>query len=254
MDPTNAVLMGLVGFVVVFFLLPGLFMLQPRHEALVLRWGKFIGVIKGEGIRWSQPWGRSIMKVSTQDQTFEVHKTTVVETNGNPVEISAVVTYRVDDVRKAMLDVVNYQQFVRDQATSVVKRVAAHFPYESQDPNIPCLRKESPEVGRRLIEELQGAVSSAGVKILNVRLNDLTYAPEIAQAMLMRQQAMAVVDARKAIVEGAVEIVRSCIERLEKAGITMTAARREELITSLMVVICSGERVTPTVATARSSS
>lgn len=250
--PNPLVVVGAVGgvFFLLFFFLPGLFTLQPRQEAVVLRWGKFVGVIRGEGIRWSQPYGRSTMKVSTQDQTFEVHRTTVVEANGNPIEISAVVTYRVEDSRKALLDVVNYQSFVRDQATAVVKRVAAKFPYDSPREDIPCLRKESNEVSEKLIHELQEAVKAAGVHILSVRLNDLAYAPEIAQAMLIRQQAMSVVDARKTIVEGAVEIVRDCIERLAKNGITLSAEKREELVSNLLVVICSGERITPTVSLA----
>lgn len=235
-------------FFLLIFLLPGLFILQPRQEAVLLRWGKFIGVIRGEGVRWSQPFGRNIIKVSTQDQTFEVHKTTVVEANGNPIEISAVVTYRVEDSRKALLDVVNYQSFVRDQATAVIKRVAAKFPYDSPRDDIACLRKESHEVGSKLIEELQHAVEPSGIHILSVRLNDLAYAPEIAQSMLIRQQAMAVIDARKTIVEGAVEIVRDCVERLNKGGIPLSGDKRDELVSNLLVVICSGERVTPTVA------
>jgi regulator of protease activity HflC (stomatin/prohibitin superfamily) len=231
-----------------FFFLPGLFILQPRQEVVILQWGKFVGVVRGEGIRWSQPWGRSLLKVSTQDQTFEVHKTTVVEANGNPIEISAVVTYRVENSRKATLDAANYQSFVRDQATAVIKRVASKCPYDSPREEIPCLRKESHEVGARLIEELQHAVDPAGVHILSVRLNDLAYAPEIAQSMLIRQQAMAVIDARKTIVEGAVEIVRDCVERLAKNGIPLQGDRRDELVSNLLVVICSGERVTPTVS------
>lgn len=247
-DLLSPLVLAFLVFFLLFFFLPGLFILRPRQEAVILRWGKFVGVIRGEGIRWSQPWGRTILKVSTQDQTFELHKATVVEAIGNPIEISAIVAYRVEDSRRALLDVVDYQSFVRDQATAVIKRVAAKFPYDSPRDDIPCLRKESHEVSAQLIEELQEAVKSAGVQILSVRLNDLAYAPEIAQAMLIRQQAMAVVDARKTIVEGAVEIVRDGIDRLAKAGLSMSKERQEELVANLMVVICSGERVTPTVA------
>lgn len=237
-------------FFVLFWVLPGFFVLKPREEAVLLNWGRFVGVERSEGVKWSQPWGRRVIKVPTQDVTFEVARTTVVEANGNPIEISAVVACRVEDSRKAALDVANYLTFVRDQSTSVIKRVASHYPYDSPDPKIPCLRKESEEVSRALLKELQGAVGAAGMKIISVRINDLAYAPEIAQAMLMRQQAMAMIEARRAIVESAVEIVRDCLERLQRGGLTLSPARQEELLSNLLVVICSGERVTPTLTVA----
>ena len=126
-----------------------------------------------------------------------------------------------------------------------MKRCSSQFPYESADDSEPCLKVESDEVTQSFIKELQEAVNAAGIKVLNVRLNDLTYAPEIAQSMLMRQQAMALIDARKTIVEGAVEIVRDAVYRLQKAELDMTHEERERLISNLLVVICSGERTQP---------
>ena len=165
--------------------------------------------------------------------------------NGNPIEISAVVVYRVQDTYSAALSVANYHVFIEDQAGAVVKRVASKFPYEAADSTKPCLKKESDEVTEQFIAELQEAVNPAGIRVLNVRLNDLTYAPEIAQAMLMRQQAMALIDARKTIVEGAVEIVRDAVGQLNEAGLEVAAAERDELISNLLVVLCSGERAQP---------
>lgn len=244
----EAVLLILGGVLFFTWFLPGLYILNPRQAGVVLRWGKFIEVVSKEGIYFSNPWGRRVIKVATLQNSLEVPRTTVVEKNGNPIEISAIVVYHVSDVRKAAIDVADAGSFVRDQAMAVVKRVSATFPYESPDPQIPCLRKESQEVTSRLIAELQSTVAPAGVTIDSVRLNDLTYAPEIAQAMLMRQQAQALVDARKTIVEGAVGMVRDCISRLHDAGLEITPSQREMLVSNLLVVLCSSERVQPTLA------
>lgn len=238
----------MIGGGIMFFtwFLPGLFILNPRTQGVVLRWGKLQEVIADEGIHFSSPWGRNLTKVSTAQNTLEVPRTVVVEKNGNPIEISAVVVYHITDVRKATIDVLDVHGFVRNQATAVIKRVAASFPYESPQAHVPCLRKESQEVTDRLIGELTSTVAQAGVAVDSVRLNDLTYAPEIAQSMLMRQQALALVDARKTIVEGAVGMVRDCIAQLREAGFEISPKEREELVSNLLVVLCSSEKVQPT--------
>lgn len=226
-------------------LLFGFFIVNPREEIVVLRFGKFVTTLKSQGIRWIHPVGRHLHRISTRDATLDIATTTVVEINGNPIEISAVVLYRVEETYRAALHVENYRIFIEDQAGAVVKRVAAKFPYESADASKPCLKKESEEVTQQFIEELQKAVNAAGIRVLGVRLNDLTYAPEIAQAMLMRQQALALIDARKTIVEGAVDIVRDAVDRLNDAGLEVDAAERDELVSNLLVVLCSGERAQP---------
>ena len=241
-------LLVMLGIFSIFWLLPGLFIIGPREAAVIIKWGKFRGVEDKEGIHFWSPWGRRLIRIATTQNSLEVARTTVVEKNGNPIEISAVVVYHVSDVRKAAIDVASFGAFVRDQTTAVIKRVAATFPYESPDPNVPCLRKESQQVTDKLIAELQHVVAQAGVSIDSVRLNDLTYAPEIAQAMLMRQQAQALVDARKTIVEGAVGMVRDCIGRLHEAGLELSPTEREHLVANLLVVLCSSERVQPTLA------
>lgn len=226
-------------------LLFGFFVVNPREEIVVLRFGKYVTTLKTQGIRWIHPVGRTLHRISTRDTTLDIATTTVVEKNGNPIEISAVVLYRVEDTYKAALHVENYREFIADQAGAVVKRVASHFPYETADEEKACLKKESDVVTNAFISELQDAVNAAGLQVLNVRLNDLTYAPEIAQAMLMRQQAMALIDARKTIVEGAVDIVRDAVDRLQNAGLEVGQVERDELVTNLLVVICSGERAQP---------
>jgi regulator of protease activity HflC (stomatin/prohibitin superfamily) len=151
----------------------------------------------------------------------------------------------VEDTRKAALDVENFNRFIEDQAGAVIKRVSSQFPYESPDKSEPCLKSESEAVTKAYMTELQKAVEPAGIRVLGVRLNDLTYAPEIAQAMLMRQQALALIDARKTIVEGAVAIVHDAIDRLRAAQLEITPAQREVLISNLLVVLCSGEHAQP---------
>lgn len=238
----------LVVIVTVLFppiLLFGFFVVNPREEIVVLRFGKFVATLKTQGIRWIHPVGRALHRISTRDTTLEVQRETVVELNGNPVEISAVVVYRVDDTYKAAIHVESYHKFLDDQAGAVIKRVASRFPYESADEHRPCLKKESEVVTHQLMAELQEVVNAAGIHVLNVRLNDLTYAPEIAQAMLMRQQALALIDARKTIVEGAVEIVRDAVDRLTAAGLEVKEVDRDELVSNLLVVLCSGERAQP---------
>jgi len=240
----------LVLFVSIIFppiLLFGFFVVNPREEIVVLRFGKFVTTLKSQGIRWIHPVGRALHRISTRDTTHEISKTTVVEKNGNPIEISAVVLYRVEDTYRAALHVDDYKRFIHDQAGAVIKRVSALFPYESVDEAIACLKKESKTVTDEFIRELQEAVNPAGIRVLGVRLNDLTYAPEIAQAMLMRQQAMALIDARKTIVEGAIHIVRDAVGQLQAEGLELSAASRDDLVSNLLVVICSGERPQPVV-------
>ncbi len=240
--------MILVVIVTIFFppiLLFGFFVINPREEIVVLRFGKFVRVLRNQGICWIHPVGRTLHRIPTRDMTLDIATTTVLERNGNPIQISAVVVYRVEDSYKAALDVENYKTFIEDQAGAVIKRCSSQFPYESADHSSPCLKVENDEVTQSFISELQEAVNASGIKVLGVRLNDLTYAPEIAQSMLMRQQAMALIDARKTIVEGAVEIVRDAVDRLEKAELHMTHEERERLISNLLVVICSGERAQP---------
>ncbi len=239
---------ALVVAVSIFFppiLLFGFFVVNPREEMVVLRFGTYVGTLKHEGIRWIHPVGRSLRRISTRDVTIHMETSTVVERNGSPINISAVVVYRVEDTRKAALDVDNFNTFIKDQLGAVIKRVSARFPYESAGKTEPCLKNESEEVTKAYIAELQNAVNPAGIRVLSVKLNDLTYAPEISQAMLMRQQALALIDARKTIVEGAVAIVHDAVDRLRAAGLEVSPAQKEVLISNLLVVLCSGEHAQP---------
>jgi regulator of protease activity HflC (stomatin/prohibitin superfamily) len=225
------------------YALGGFFIVQPRTQAVVLRFGKHVATIAEEGIHYAFPFGRRIIRVTSSVVSMDLPKTTVLEANGNPIEVSGICSYRVMDAQKALLDVEDFNDLVRLLAGAVVKNVCAEYPYETPDPQAPCLRKENETVTSHLMRDLQVLVAPAGVQILQMRLNDLTYAPEIAQSMLMRQQAIAMVDSRRTIVEGAVQTVCDAQERMRAAGIPMEPGAIAGFTTSLMLVLCSGERV-----------
>lgn len=228
-------------------LLFGFYVVRPREEAVILSFGEFMGVDKEEGIRWRHPVGRDIHRVSTQDITLEINSSTVVDLNGNPINISAIVVYKIEDSRKAAIDVINPHQFISDQASAIIKRVCSKYPYDSSDPNALCLKNESDEISAELVKELQHAVTVAGIVVESVKFNDLAYAPEIAQAMLMRQQAQAFIDARKTIVDGAVSLVKDACGQLDRDGFNLSTSAQEQLVTNLLVVLCSGESAQPVV-------
>lgn len=233
------------GFVGLFFLycLGGFFILQPRTQVVVLRFGRYTKTIVDEGIHWIFPFGRRLYRLSSQLVSVELPRTTVLDAHGNPIEVSAICTYQIREARAAVLEVVDVASYVQLLAGAVVKNVCAQYPYASTDAHEPCLRKENEVITKALVDELQELVAPGGVQIYSVRLNDLTYAPEIAQSMLLRQQAQALVDARRTIVEGAVSTVTSARERIEQAGLRLDEPLIENLTSNLLLVLTSGERV-----------
>ena len=232
-----------IGFVIAWIVvLRGLFIVEPRQSHILVYWGRYSRTISTPGIRWAFPVGLSRTLVSTRDVVFPLPLTTVVEAHGNPIQVSAVCVYRVVDAAKAVIDIQGYQHFVSNQASTVLKSVCSRFPYEGKTPQEPSLKKESDEIISALTRQLQEQVRAAGVEIVLVRLNDLTYAPEIAQSMLLRQQAQAMVDARRTLVEGAVATVKEGLEKLDHAGLTLSPASRTRLASCLTLLLCAGER------------
>jgi regulator of protease activity HflC (stomatin/prohibitin superfamily) len=218
------------------------FTVHPREAHVLLYWGRYVRTITDPGFYTANPFGLSRRVVSTRDVAVSTPITTVVEAHGSPIQVSAVVVYRVIDAAKALIDVQGYQAFVLTQASTVIKTVCSRFPYDSSDPAAPSLKKESHEIISALTQNLQHQVAGGGVEILLVRINDLTYAPEIAQSMLLRQQAQAMVDARRTLVEGAVATVKDGLERLEAAGLRLPPAQRARLASNLTLLLCAGER------------
>jgi regulator of protease activity HflC (stomatin/prohibitin superfamily) len=225
------------------YTLRGFFVLPPRTQAVLLRFGKYLGTVTEPGIHFVFPLGRRILRVTSSVISIDLPKTTVLEAHGSPIEVSGICSYRVVEAQKALLDVEDFNRLVGLLAGAVLKNVCAEYPYDAPDAHTPCLRKENEIVTNHLIRDLQTLVAPAGVQILQMRINDLTYAPEIAQSMLMRQQAVAMVDSRRTIVEGAVQTACDAHERMRASGLPLDPAAAASFASSLMMVLCSGERV-----------
>ncbi|MCA9581622.1 MAG: hypothetical protein KC416_07485 [Myxococcales bacterium] len=224
------------------FILRSLFILEPGEATLLLYWGKFRRTVSTPGFHIAFPLGLRRVNVNIRDYIVNLPLTSVVEAHGNPIQVSAVVIYRIVDPRKAALDMQNVHRFVLNQASTTLKTVCSRFPYESEHDEEHSLKGESQGVVDVLRSELQSQVMSAGVKIGLVRLNDLTYAPEIMQAMLLRQQAEAMVDARRTVVEGAVMTVREALDQLERSGAKLSPASEHALVSNLTLLLCAGDR------------
>jgi regulator of protease activity HflC (stomatin/prohibitin superfamily) len=237
-----ALLLGLLG-VLLLYSLGGIIIVQPFTQVVVLRFGKFKYTIDHDGLNYVFPLGRRLYRLSSQVVTVNLPRTIVVEASGNPIEVSAICGYRIREAHRAVLEVENCQQFVVALATVVLKHICSHYPYESHDPQQPCLKKESEVVREHLMRELARLLTPTGVEVLDFRLNDLAYTPEIAQSMLLRQQAVAMVDARRTLVEGAVSTVQGALMQMSQLGLAMPVAAAEDFAAKLMLVLCSGERV-----------
>jgi len=232
------------GIVAFFTALASLVIVHPQEEKVVIYWGKFSELLAEPGLYFRNIWGRQVHTVTIKRQTLELPRTTVADGNGNPIVIAAVVTYRYVNAKKVALDVQDAHGFVKTQAMAVLKQVASNYPYESADGH--SLKAEAQAIGGEMVASLQAKVDDAGTEVFAFELSDLSYAPEIAQSMLVRQQAQALVDARKIVVEGAVEIVYEAIRQLEAKGLGLAEGERSRLVSNLLTVICGEAKVQPT--------
>ena len=247
----NPFLLGAIG-VAIAFIAPGFFMLQPNEASVLTLFGSYIGTERLAGLRWTLPWnGRKRVSVRARNQNIETLK--VNDKRGNPVEIGAVVVWRVEDTAQAMFDVEDFESFVRVQSESALRHVATRYNYdfgEEHDEHEVTLRAGADTVADALRAELQERVQQAGVKIEEAKLTHLAYAPEIAGAMLRRQQAEAVISARAKIVIGAVSMVEMALKSLsEKNVVELDDERRAAMVSNLMVVLCSERDTQPIVNT-----
>ena len=238
--------------VAIAFVAPGFFMLQPNEAAVLTLFGDYIGTERRPGLRWTLPWNlRKRVSVRARNQNIETLK--VNDKRGNPVEIGAVVVWRVEDTAQAMFDVEDFESFVRVQSESALRHVATRYNYdfgEEHDEHEVTLRAGADVVADALRAELQERIELAGVKIEEAKLTHLAYAPEIAGAMLRRQQAEAVISARAKIVIGAVSMVEMALKSLsEKNVVELDDERRAAMVSNLMVVLCSERDTQPIVNT-----
>ncbi len=225
----------------------GLIAVAPGEARVIQLFGSYAGTIRTSGLRWVHPLSQRI-RVSTRIRNHETALAKVNDAEGNPIEIAAVVVWQVDDTARALYEVANFVQFVAFQAETAVRLVATSYPYDTHGDGPPSLLDNAEEITAKLSSEIAERVRPAGVKVIESRITRLAYAPEIAQAMLRRQQASAMVAARKRIVEGAVGMVEMALDRLENQDIvTLDDERKAAMVSNLLVVLCSDQATQPVV-------
>ncbi|MFO7701871.1 MAG: SPFH domain-containing protein [Psychroflexus maritimus] len=242
-----------LSIVVALVLAPGFLMVQPNGSRVLLLFGEYVGTVKKNGFYWANPFYTK-KKISLRASNFDSERLKVNDKLGNPVMISTILVWRVKNTYKAAFDVDNYQNFVRVQTDAAVRKLASMYPYdnfadEGHDEDI-TLRSSVNEVSEALEKEIDERLSTAGIEVLEARIGYLAYAQEIANAMLKRQQATAIVAARHKIVEGAVSMVEMAIEQLSKKGVVdLDEERKAAMVSNLMVVLCGDKEASPVVNT-----
>ncbi len=270
-------IVGLLGIILAVILMPGFFTLQPNEARVLVLFGKYRGTVRESGFHWGNPFysngqrpsalrlamtkekpletninlrGPSRNKISLRVRNLNSDKLKVNDKRGNPIEIAAVIVWRVQDTAQAMFDVDDYETYVRIQSESAIRHLASAYAYDNGEENETTLRSGVDEVSHALRQELQARLQKAGVSVEESRLTHLAYAPEIAQAMLRRQQAEAVIAARQKIVHGAVSMVDMALRDLaEKQVVQLDDERRAAMVSNLMVVLCGESEVHPVVNT-----
>jgi SPFH domain / Band 7 family len=237
-----------------FFLLFGFFIVQPNQTAVLQLFGKYVGTCRDEGLRWTNPFYTK-RAVTLRVRNFESTTLKVNDIEGSPIEIAAVVVWQVNDTAEALFNVDNYEHFVRVQSEAALRQMAASYPYDLNGEHLVALRSHTSEVNEHLCREIQERLASAGVKVVEARVSHLAYAPEIAQAMLQRQQATAIIAARTKIVEGAVSMVHMALEQLSERGVVrFDEQRKAAMVANLLVVLCGERGTQPVVNTGTSVS
>lgn len=267
---------GLLGMIAAVVMMPGFFTLQPNEARVLVLFGRYKGTVRASGFHWGNPFytngkkgGFRISatkqegleaqfstrrgwrnKISLRARNLNSDKLKVNDKRGNPIEIAAVIVWRVQDTAQAMFDVDDYETYVRIQSESAIRHLASAYAYDHGEENEITLRSGVDEVSQALRRELQERLSKAGVEVEEARLTHLAYAPEIAQAMLRRQQAEAVIAARQKIVHGAVSMVDMALKELaEKQVVQLDDERKAAMVSNLMVVLCGEAEVHPVVNT-----
>ena len=243
------VLLGVLIFIASALALGGLTPVAPGRARVVQLFGRYHGTIRDPGLQWVNPLARRIA-VSTRIRNQESAQAKVNDADGNPIEIAAVVVWQVADTASAVYSVDDFTQFVTIQTETAVRHIASSYPYDNRGSGALSLRDNAEEITQKLSAEVAARVAPAGVHIIESRLTRLSYAAEIAQAMLRQQQASAVVGARQRIVEGAVGMVQLALQRLETEGVvTLDEERKATMVSNLLVVLCSEQATQPVVNT-----
>jgi len=229
--------------------LAGLFTVAPNQGLVLQLFGAYRGTAREEGLRWANPF-LTKKRVSLRIRNFESAHLKVNDTDGNPIEIAAIVVWRVVDTAEAVFEVDDYEHYVKVQTESAVRNLATHYPYDTHIDGQLSLRGSTDEVAKRLKHEIQERLAKAGVEAVEARISHLAYAQEIAAAMLRRQQAGAIIAARQKIVEGAVGMVEMALELLEKSNkVHLDEERKATMVSNLLVVLCASHDAQPVVNT-----
>ena len=248
--PVVKFIAALVLILLALLFLVGHFTLQPNQARVLILFGAYHGTVRQSGFHWANPFYSKGMKVSLRAHNFSTEKLKVNDKRGNPIEIAAVVVWRVVDTAEAIFMVDNYENYVQVQSEAALRNLATAYPYDSHEDEVMSLRGHTQKVAEHLKDEIQARLMVAGVDVIEARISHLAYAAEIAAAMLQRQQASAIIAARQKIVEGAVGMVEMAIDRLSsKHVIELDEERKAAMVSNLLVVLC-GERATQPIVNA----
>lgn len=235
--------------VVVAICWAGLFMVHPNEAKVLQLFGKYVGTVHEPGLKWANPFYAKTA-VSTRVRNFESSKLKVNDNRGSPIEIAAVVVWKVFDTAEALFEVDDYEEFVQIQSESALRNLSTTYPYEPHEGEGTALRSHPAEIAQALRKEIQDRLDTAGVTVIEARISHLAYASEIANAMLRRQQASAIIAARTQIVAGAVGMVEMALDELKKNGVVeLDEERKAAMVSNLLVVLCGEEAATPVVNT-----
>ena len=249
-EPSAAMILGwtlvLIGS---FLLLAGLFVVNPNEGKVLQFFGSYVGTVKRPGLRWANPLYTK-KRISQRIRNFESARLKVNDNEGNPIEIAAVVVWRVVDTAEAVFEVDDYNNYVKVQTEAALRNLATSYTYDSHDDAQISLRGHTTTVADHLKKEIQERLARAGVEVMEARISHLAYAPEIAHAMLQRQQAGAIIAARQRIVEGAVGMVEMALDMLSRRDIvTLDNERKAAMVSNLLVVLCGDKSTQPIVNT-----
>ncbi len=227
----------------------GFFMVHPNEAKVLQLFGKYVGTAHDQGLKWANPF-YSKTAVSTRIRNFESGKLKVNDSRGSPIEIAAVVVWKVFDTAEALFEVDDYEEFVQIQSESALRNLSTTYPYEPHEGEGTALRSHPAEIAQALRDEIQDRLEQAGVTVIEARISHLAYAPEIANAMLRRQQASAIIAARTQIVAGAVGMVEMALDQLKEKGVVeLDEERKAAMVSNLLVVLCGEETTKPVVNT-----
>jgi len=248
-ETIGGLIIGIFASIVVALMWVGFFMVHPNEAKVLQLFGKYVGTVRESGLRWANPFYAK-KPVSVRIRNFESGKLKVNDANGSPIEIAAVVVWRVVDTAEAVFEVDDYVEFVNIQSEAALRNLSTTYPYEAHDGEELALRSSPKEIAMALRDEIQARLDKAGVNVIEARISHLAYAQEIAHAMLRRQQAAAIIAARQQIVAGAVGMVQMALDELSQNHVVeLDEERKAAMVSNLLVVLCGEENAQPVLNT-----